>query len=95
MEYLLQGKTYTLHYRELKNHYERFCEMSDEEFLSNLPEAAHLACIICFLKETSAEDSIGDRGIIHQLIHFIAIPGESGIDLKSLRDLFKTTLNLA
>lgn len=95
MDYLLQGKTYTLHYRELKNEYERFCEISNEEFLSSLLDAAHLACIICFLKETSAEDSIGDMGIIHELIHFIAIPDDPGIGLSSLRELFKMTLKLA
>lgn len=97
MEYIQYDRdgekhTYSLSYAELREHYTRFCNMSDKEFLEKLPKAAHLACIICFLKEIPAYNIINDTGIIHELIHFI--DGSSELPLEKLRELFKETLKL-
>jgi len=92
IEYKVGDKTYSLSYQELKEHYYRFICMSDTEFLKNVAEAAHLACIICFLKEIPTDVCLRDDGIIHELIHLLHIP--DGIDIANIRQLFKDTLIL-
>ena len=87
------GSRYTIHYQELKAHYERFCAMIDKEFLEQLPHAVHLACAICWFKELDPDQTIGDTGIIHELIHLLA-----GIEMRELpriREMFKKYLQLA
>jgi bacterioferritin (cytochrome b1) len=95
MEYLLANKRYVLHYQELRGQYIEICEMSDEEFLANLPKALHLACIICFVKEIPSYECLSDIGIIHQLTHLIDIQKTVIGELKEIRELFKSSLLLA
>lgn len=71
--------------------------MPSEIFISNLSHAAHLACIICWFKETSNDVSIGDKGIIHELLHLIC--GTYSIEdcdrqLEVIREQFKEVLML-
>lgn len=87
------GETYGLSYSELREQYERFVNMSDVEFLGNLSAAAHTACIIGWLKELGADATIGDTGIVHQLIHLMQVPGV--VSLKKIRKQFKELLRLA
>lgn len=94
MEYLIQGTKYLLSYQELKGHYISHIAMSDEEFMSNLPSALHLACIICFLKEIPSYICLSDEGIIHELTHLLHLE-DSVVDLKEIRELFKQQLKLA
>lgn len=84
---------YSLSYSELKEKYDKFVGMSDVEFLGNLPAAAHTACIIGWLKELGADATIGDTGIVHQLIHLMQLPGV--VPVKSVRKQFKELLRLA
>lgn len=93
MEYRVNGKTYSLSYMELKDHYTTFCEMSDEEFKTKLSSAAHLACIICFLKEIPTSSCLSDEGIVHQLIHLMDT-NDPIINLQQIRELFKKDLEL-
>lgn len=78
---------------ELKDHYTTFCEMSDEEFKTKLSSAAHLACIICFLKEIPTSSCLSDEGIVHQLIHLMDT-NDPIINLQQIRELFKKDLEL-
>lgn len=95
MEYLDDGKKYRLSYQELREEYIRHLEMTDEEFMQNLPSALHLACIICFLKETPTYLTLNDTGIVHQLVHLLHF-GDTPLDpLNEIRALFKLQLNLA
>jgi hypothetical protein len=93
MDYLVNGHKYKLSYRQLKEHYNQFCDMTDEEFLKNLPGAAHLACIICFIKEIPTSSCLNDEGIIHQLIHLIDIPSTKK-ELPEIREEFRRELQL-
>lgn len=93
MTYLVDGKQYKLDYQELKSEWMRFCEMPDEIFIQNAIHAAHLACIICYLKGLGSEATISDRGIIHELIH-LATLGDSVIQLVVIREQFKNLLRL-
>lgn len=95
MEYVVDGTHYIMSYRKLREEYHRHLEMTDKEFLKNLPSAAHLACIICFLKETPSYLVLSDKGIIHELIHLIHHGEQPLINLKDIRKLFKETLKLS
>ena len=94
IEYLSEGMKFSLSYQELREHYLNFCDMSDSDFLRNLPDALHLACVICFLKETPTYVCLTDKGIIHELVHLLKENGTT-TSLKEIRDLFKMTLCLS
>lgn len=93
IQYLSDGSQYSLSYQELKEHYQVMCEMSDVDFLKNIPDAIHLACIICFLKETPTYVCLTDTGIIHELVHLLKDDGTT-TPLEEIRELFKMTLRL-
>jgi hypothetical protein len=95
MEYVLDNRRYILSYQELKEEYDKFSGMSDEEFTQNLPAAAHLACVICFLKEVPTYICLSDIGIVHELIHLIHIPEGNTTSLKEIRKQFELWLKLA
>ena len=98
MNYKLGDKTFSMSYRELRETHLRFCEASDEVFMSKLPEATHLACIISYLKELPIEATLSDLGIVHQLCHLMTIPLDHlppGSTLQEIRELFRDSLMLA
>ena len=95
MKYIGGEYSYILKYSELKEQYIKHVNMSDEEFLKNLPSALHTACIICFLKEIPTYVCLIDEGIIHELTHLLHIPEDCEKDLKRIRKLFKKQLKLA
>lgn len=94
MDYIVDGKTFTVSYRELREQYHRFVQMPDEEFLRNVPAAAHLACIICYVKEVPGNVCLSDKGVVHELIHLLHIPDVNTSTLAEIRDVFKITLKL-
>jgi len=94
IEYNVDNSTYILRYRELKDQHYQFCIMTDAEFLQNVPGAAHLACIIGWMKELSLDDLVGDHGIIHELIHIIDHNAELPY-LPEIRAKFESLLKLA
>lgn len=96
MQVRVDGHTFMVSYQELRESYLNFVGMNDEEFSQKLPQAAHLACVICWFKEVGAEASIGDRGIVHELLHLMALPPEDqepGL-LGRVREQFETLLKL-
>ena len=95
IEYIVADTKYALSYQDLKVHYAKFCAMNDAEFLQSLPSAAHLACIICYLKEIPCETCLSDKGIVHELIHLMAIPNDTSSTISEIRTLFKSSLELA
>lgn len=93
IEYLSSGSTFVLSYSELKEKYILMCEMTDKEFMENIADAIHLACIICFFKEIPTYVCLTDKGIIHELVHLLKENGTT-TPLKEIRDLFSLTLKL-
>jgi hypothetical protein len=94
MDYKVENSTYSLSYKELKENYLDFCRMQDSEFMNKLPQAAHLACIIGWLKELPNDLTIGDKGIVHELIHLL----DGSINpsqLRGVRKIFEEYLKLA
>jgi len=94
MNYIVEGIQYRLSYSDLRDRYNEMVNLTDEEFLERLPEAAHLACFICYLKETPLEHCLSDMGIIHELIHLIHIKEDTLQDLPRIRMVFKEVLQL-
>lgn len=95
IEYLVDGHKYLLSYRELRESYLNICDMSNEDFIKNLPTALHLACIICYVKEVPTYLCLNDRGIIHELVHLLHIPDTNTSTVDEIRQLFKQQLLLA
>ena len=97
MEYRLNDRTYGFSYSDIKQSYEAFCRMTDRKFLEKLPEAIHLACFICFIKEIPTQYCLSDVGVVHELVHLLCIPNEEGraSTVKDVRALFAEELRLA
>lgn len=95
LEYLSEsGRKYVLSYSALRVDYERFCRMTEAEFLAALPEILHFACIVSYLKELGI-GVLSDEGIIHQLVHLLTIPNEPLISIVEIRAQFAEQLRLA
>lgn len=94
IEYLSDGKKFLLSYQETKEHHYRISQLTDEQFLANLPEAIHLACFICFLKEIPTHACLSDTGIIHELVHLSISPDTSVNNLHDIREMFNKLLEL-
>ena len=94
MKYLIEGIQYHLSYTELRDKYREMRELSDEEFLDKIPEAMHLACVICYLKETPLQHCLSDMGVIHELAHLIHIKEDTIADLPRIRATFDHVLEL-
>lgn len=97
MEYILDDKKFTWSYAELRDTYRVFVNMSDEEFLDDLPAAIHFACFVCFVKEVPSYICLSDTGIVHELVHVLqfGVHGSTDFNLASVRKLFKQQLKLA
>jgi hypothetical protein len=95
MIYLVEGLQYSLSYSDLRDRYNEFINLTDEEFLERVPEALHLACIICYLKETPLEHCLSDMGIIHELSHLLHIKEATLRDLPRIRITFEEVLHLS
>jgi hypothetical protein len=93
MHYITNGKRYSISYKELKYHYNSLVSMDDQTFMENIPTALHIACIISFFKELSNDCTLGDEGIVHQLVHILT--GDLGpTRLSDVREQFQILLKL-
>ncbi len=93
MEYRVADSHYSISYCALREEHCRQVALSDEEFLQHLPAALHLACIIGWFKELGAEATIGDAGIVHELVHLL--DGCAYASLAEIRGQFAERLRLA
>lgn len=94
MVYLVDDKKYGVSYSELREKYHEFINMPDAQFLKKINEALHFACFVSWFKELSLDQTLGDSGIVHELVHLIDIPDEPLVNLQEIRDKFKTMLVL-
>lgn len=76
---------FSLSLKELAQEYSEILQYSDAEFREKLPNIAHFACIACWINNKSKNETIGDMGIVHELIHLMCLPET---DLQYVRDLF-------
>ena len=94
MEYVLDDKKFSFSYKQLKEQYLKFKEMSEEEFFSDIPRLLHFACFVGWIKELGNDCLISDVGIIHELVHFLEKDVETVLTKEELRDKFLTLLEL-
>lgn len=95
IHYTVGGTTYSLNYQELKAEYDNVVAYSDHGFMNNLPQIAHLACIVCYVKGLGNNATIGDKGIIHELIHLMVDPNEPTNNLQEIRESFNDKIKLS
>ena len=93
--YVVDGATFHLKYNELKARYQEVKQLKDVEFVSRLPEITHLACIICYLKESSLDSTLSDKGIIHELCHLMHLKDFHTSELRIIRKKFNKICELA
>lgn len=91
--YLIDGKKYNFSYKELKDRYHWFCNLSDTDFIIELPHILHFAVFVSFFKELSPAQTLSYEGIIHQLTHLLCLD-EPLIDLQEIRQQFKELLEV-
>lgn len=89
------GTFYDVSYKDLREEYRGHVQMSDEDFMKNLPSALHIASIICWFKEIPTYICLSDKGIIHELVHLLHCPEEPTVVLKDIRKLFEEQLKLS
>lgn len=94
IHYLIDGVEYSFNYQELKFRYEDICQYSDKQFMEELPEIAHLACIVSYLKGLGTQATIGDKGIIHEIIHLMTNPEEPTNNITEIRLKFNKLIQL-
>lgn len=90
----MNGKSFSASLLELKREYRRLKKLSDDDFIKEIKKALHLSCIVSFIKKLDINDTIGDYGLIHQLIHLLDIPEEPLVDIREIRNQFETLLRL-
>lgn len=94
INYLVDGVEYSFNYQDLKEKYLEVVNYSDEVFMDNLPEIAHLACVVSYFKGLGNSATISDKGIIHELIHLMTEPNEPTNDLAEIREKFNKLIQL-
>ena len=94
MEYILEGMKFSYSYKQLKEQYLKFKEMSEEEFFSDIPRLLHFACFVGWIKELGNDCLISDVGIIHELVHLLEKNVETVLTKDELRGKFLTILEL-
>jgi hypothetical protein len=96
MQYIVDNTKYSLSYKDLRDRHIDMVALSDSDFTKILPEAIHLACIICWFKEIPSSECLSDKGIIHELTHLLQYgSNDPDYDVKAIRELFNTQLKLA
>jgi hypothetical protein len=95
MNYLVNGNEYHVSYRELKEAHMAACILNNAEFMEQIQDMLHLACMICFFKEIPNEVCLSDEGIVHQLVHISSGIDGPSVDLVAIRVNFDEILKLS
>lgn len=94
MTYLVGNKQYNFNYSDLVERFNQYTNMPDAEFMENLVEILHFSCFVCYLKGYGLGVTLGDDGIIHQLVHLLHIPHEIDINLQEIREQFNLLIKI-
>jgi hypothetical protein len=71
-EYKLGTGRYSFSLSALEKDYKRFSKMRRSNFLKNLKDITHFACIMSYYNDLTPEQTVADEGIVHELIHLSA-----------------------
>jgi hypothetical protein len=80
--------TYSISSIELREAYQRFLTMTDEEFLQEVPNVLHYVSIVSWIREVELDELVSDLGLIHRLVHLLAGTNGPGDELLEIRYSF-------
>ena len=80
-----KDKFYTFSYSELRQMYFKYKNMNDDDFEKNILDILHFSCFVCWVKELPNEVTIGDMGLIHEMVHFLTV---KTVSIKEILALF-------
>jgi|TARA_B110000908_G_scaffold36958_1_gene44353 hypothetical protein len=92
IKYKVGNKTFIYDLHSLERSYNKYINMTDEEFLKDILSALHFSIYICFVKNLETKDILSDDGIIHQLTHLTQNNTRKYVNLEEIRVNFKKTL---
>jgi hypothetical protein len=87
-QYSLKGRTFTYDAEMLSFYYNSFTQMTDEEFIENLPKVLHFTCYMSFVLKLDHVDTLSDVGIIHELVHLLNEGTKRYVNINKVRELF-------
>lgn len=87
---------YVISYSSLREDFQRYSAMSDDEFRGSLIQVLHFACVVCWFKEKQAQWILSDVGIIHELVHLLeGFYQDNDAQFQKIRQLFNEECQLA
>lgn len=90
MIYLSEGKKFVFSYQDMREHYHKIREYTDQEFVDNLQEILHFVVFTGFIKEWPSSVALCDNCLLHELIH-LQCEIETVQTLEGIRELFNKT----
>ena len=94
-EYKIGKTKYVLDYNLLMYEYSLFKNMSNDEFLENIIDAIHFACYVSYIKKLDTEQTLSDKGIIHELVHLTKENTKKYQDVTKTRKKFNKLLKVS
>lgn len=91
----LTDRKFSLSYSSLREDYLRYTMMPDDEFLANVVDILHFACVVCFVKEVPTYRTLSDTGVIHELVHLLPTASGTTTPLGEIRQQFDLWFCLA
>lgn len=86
---------YVISYSSLREDYQRYSSMCDEEFRKSLIQVLHFACVCCWFKEKQTQYILSDTGIIHELVHLLeGFYQGNDVQFHKIREMFNTECEL-
>lgn len=73
-----------------------FTDLSDYDFIKQLPAIIHTACFLSFIQSRSSDrhiDTLSDEGVLHELIHLMTIQDTTTREIRRTRGKFMTLQN--
>jgi hypothetical protein len=94
LTYLVENTKYSYSYSDLKDRYNEILNFSDEEFKTYLVKILHFTIFVCYLKELQTAQVLSDKGIIHEIVHYLEMGETTELRLVDLREQFKHDIKL-
>lgn len=91
-EYKVGDKTFLYDKKSLTQSFKLYSSYTDLEFLENIVDILHYAVYVCWIKEISSDECLGDDGIVHELVHLLQKNTIGHSNLQKIRNKFNKTL---
>jgi hypothetical protein len=91
-KYKVGNKTFVYDKKSLSESFKLYNSYTDVEFLENIVDILHYAVYVCWIKEISSDECLGDDGIVHELVHLLQKNTIGHSNLQQIRKKFNETL---